>query len=79
MRAVPRLCVNSLEFALELREIIENLSHGSCKHLAVPNVIHLVDFVIAVDDLDWSTARCRPCIWRQATGSTLGQSQYLLY
>jgi hypothetical protein len=39
--------------------------------------IRLVDLAIAGDSLDWPAGPCRPWLSPQATGSTLGQLDYL--
>jgi hypothetical protein len=79
VRAVPRLCIYTLAFALQLRKIKENLTHGIRKALGCtgPNAIHLVDLAIAGDDLEWPAGPCRPWLSPQATESTLGQLKYL--
>jgi hypothetical protein len=55
LQSVPRLCIYTLAFALQLRKITENLSQGIRKALGctVPNAIRLVDLAIEGDDLDW--------------------------
>jgi hypothetical protein len=55
VRAVPRLCIYTLAFALQLRKITENLSHGIRNALGFtgPNAIRFVDLAIADDGLDW--------------------------
>ena len=70
----PDFASNTLEFALQLRKITENLSQGNRMALGCsgPNAIHFVDLAI-----DWPAVPCRPWLSRQATGSTLGQLKYL--
>jgi hypothetical protein len=55
VRAVLRLCIYTLAFALQLRKITENLSQGIRKALGFtgPNAIRLVDLTIAGDGHDW--------------------------
>jgi len=78
-RPCTNFASNTLPFALQLRKITENLSQGNRMALgcSAPNAIRLVDLAIAGDDFDWAAATCRPWFSRQATGSTLGQFQYL--
>jgi hypothetical protein len=75
----PDFASYTLEFALQLRKIIENLSQGNRRALgwSAPNAILLVDLTIAGDGLDCPAGPCRPWLSRQATGSTLGQRKYL--
>jgi len=72
----PDFASNTLAFALQLRKITENLSQGNRMALgcSAPNAIRLVDLAIAGDGLDWPAVPCRPCLSRQATGSTLGSA-----
>jgi len=44
---------------------------------SAPNAIRFVGLAIAGDGLDWPAGPCRPWLSRQATGSTLGQLNYL--
>ena len=62
----PDFASNTLAFALQLRNITENLSQSNRMALgcSVPKAIRLVD---------WPAAPCRPWLSRQATGSILGQ------
>jgi hypothetical protein len=79
MRAVPRLNILYPGFALQLREITENLSHSSRKVLghSAPNTIRLVELAIAGDGLDWSAGSRRPWLTPKASGPNLGQRRYL--
>jgi len=76
----PNLTSYTLIFALQLRKITENSSHGSRKTLGwlAPNAIRLVDLAIVGDSFDWPAGSCHPWLTPQATGSTLGQRKYLL-
>jgi len=78
-RSCPDFASNTLAFALQLREITENLSQGNRKAhgCSGPNAIRLVDFAIVGDGFDYPAAPCCPWLKRQMTGSTLGQLKYL--
>ena len=75
----PDFASYTLAFALQLRKITENLSQSNRRALgkSAPNAIRLVELTIAADGLDWPAAPCRPWLFRQATGSTLGHRKYL--
>jgi len=75
----PDFASYTLEFALQLRKISENLIEDSRKALgwSAPKAIRLVELAIAGDGLDWLAGPCRSWISLQATGSALFQRKYL--